>query len=82
MQIQFTEEQARELKRISAQRGVSVAAITREAVERHLTELGEPSPVAGRDRVMAIMGAFRSGQATGAVDHDRHLDEIYGDRGG
>ena len=81
MQIQFTEEQARHLKRLAAARQVSVAAVTREAVERLLVEGGDPGSVDGRAQALGVMGRFNSGRSDISADHDRYLDEIYADRG-
>lgn len=81
MQIQFTEEQARELKRVAAEREISVAAIAREAVERLLIENGDSTSAEGRAKALEIMGKFRSGRSDVAENHDHYLDEIYGDRG-
>lgn len=78
MQIQFTEEQARELRRIAAERSLSVAAVAREAVDRLLVEGGAPTADAGRDQALSIMGRFNSGRSDISVDHDRYLDEVYG----
>jgi predicted secreted protein len=75
-QIQLTEEQARELKRLAGERGVSVAAIIREAVEMAI-DAGDP---AGRwQRALAVVGAYRSGRSDVGAEHDRHLAEVFTD---
>jgi hypothetical protein len=73
MQVQFTDEQAARLRRISRSRGVSIAAIVREAVDAAL---------AGRDRrrdvwerALAVMGTFSSGGGSAADDHDEWFAE-------
>ncbi len=72
-QIQLTEAQARELKRVSDARGISVAAVIRELVDRELV-----SPRAARNaRARAVMGKFSSGKTTIARDHDAELEQSY-----
>jgi len=72
--VQLTEEQAAELKRLSKQRGHSVAAIVREAVDELLGEQY------GRDdrsvrRALSAAGVGRSGLGDLAVNHDAYLAE-------
>lgn len=82
MQIQFTEEQAQALKRVAAEREVSIAAVTREAVERLLVENGDTSSVESRMKVLEIMdGRFRGDGTDVAENHDHYLAEAYADRG-
>jgi hypothetical protein len=75
-QVQLTEEQAVALRRIAARRRVSTASLVREAVARFLGGTEAPAPVA---RAKAAIGAFHSGDADGATEHDRHLDGAYSD---
>jgi hypothetical protein len=81
MQIQFTDEQARALKRAAAERHVSVAALAREAVDRLLVENGDSTSEEARAAALAIMGKFESDRSDVARNHDRYLAEIYGRRG-
>jgi len=81
MQIQFTEAQARALKRVAAEREVSIAALTREAVERLLVENGDATSTEGRAQIIEMMGRFRSDRTDVAENHDRYLEEIYSDLG-
>ncbi|HEY7692340.1 MAG TPA: ribbon-helix-helix protein, CopG family [Gaiellaceae bacterium] len=72
-QIQLTESQARELRRMSERRGISVAALIRELVDRELV-----SPRAALNaRARAVMGTFSSGKTHIARDHDAELEQIY-----
>lgn len=79
MQIQFTEAQAQALKRAAADRGISVAALAREAVDRLLIESGDSTSRQARERALAIMGRFRSDRTDVAENHDRYVAEAYGD---
>ena len=73
-QIQLTEEQARELKRIAAERGISISALIREAIEQ--TVAVDPGP-ARRQRALAVVGRFASGRTDVSVEHDRYLSEDF-----
>jgi 16S rRNA U516 pseudouridylate synthase RsuA-like enzyme len=73
-QIQLTEEQARELKRIAAERGISVAALIREAVEKAVAVDDGP---ARRRRALAAVGRFGSGRKDVSAEHDRYLADDF-----
>jgi len=81
VQIQFTEEQARELRRLADERGVSVAALTRDAIDRWFVEEGAAPPEDRAARVLEAFGRFRGGGENVAEDHDRYLADIYGSTG-
>ena len=79
MQIQLTSEQAHRLRERARQRGMSTAAVIREAVDSVLRDL---SGGLGADERMrrsrAAVGRFGSGGADRvSEDHDRHLEDIY-----
>jgi len=71
-QIQLTDEQARAIKRVAAERGVSMAALIRQAVE---VVLEAESPDARWERALAVIGKHGSSRGDLAVEHDRHLVE-------
>ncbi|HWP61845.1 MAG TPA: CopG family transcriptional regulator [Candidatus Binatia bacterium] len=75
-QIQLTEEQAAALRRLARQRGVSMAAIVREATEAFLREadLGAER----RELAREVVGKYASGRADIAREHDRELGELFG----
>jgi Ribbon-helix-helix protein, copG family len=73
-QIQLTERQAARLKRIAAERGISMAAVIREAVDAVVEREGAPDP---RARALSVVGTFGSGVRDLAREHDRYLDEAY-----
>jgi len=73
-QIQLTDEQATALKRLAAERGVSMATLVREGVDR---VVGEDGREAKRRRALAVVGKYRSGHTDIARDHDRYLAEDF-----
>lgn len=81
MQIQFSDEQAVELRRIAARRRVSIAALTREAVDSFISEREGRSLEERREQLLEALGSFEGDGSNVAIEHDRFLDEIYGDRG-
>jgi len=77
-QIQLTEEQARRLRRVAREQGVSVAEIVRRCVESALTETGGARS-ARYARAAKLIGTFRDpeGAKDLATSHDRHLNEVF-----
>lgn len=74
-QIQLSERQAAKLKRLAAERDVSMAALIREAVDR---TFGEEDELEARwRRALSAVGRFRGGGGNVAEDHDRYLEEAY-----
>lgn len=72
-QIQLTEEQARMLRRVAAERGVSMATVIRE-----LLDAGLVAPASARSaRARAAVGRFAGGTSTVSRDHDRELDSAF-----
>jgi predicted transcriptional regulator len=75
MQVQLTDEQASQLRRLAAERRRSVAGLVREAVDHYLAE-GDAQ--VRRERAVAAIGGFHSGLVDIAEDHDRYLAEDFG----
>lgn len=73
-QIQLTEEQARVLERLSRRRGVSKAALIREALDRLVEEEGGERRW---ERALSVVGKFRSGAHDVSGEHDRYLAEDF-----
>jgi hypothetical protein len=73
-QIQLSDDQARGLKRLAAQRNVSVAVLIREGAERVLAD-GEVD--ARWQRASELVGRYRDPALNVAAQHDRFLDEAY-----
>jgi len=77
-QIQLTERQARELKRMAAREGVSMAEVIRRAVDAKIREGAGEVPREERVRLaLAVMGKFRSGIRDLSTNHDKYLAEDY-----
>jgi predicted DNA-binding protein len=76
-QIQLTDEQARRLKRVAQQRGISMAEATREAIESWLAASSQSSIDERRRRAVSAVGKFRSGKRDVSERHDDYLAEGY-----
>jgi len=77
-QISLEPEQADRLRRLAKARGVSMAHLIREAVER--TYGGALAPPTRAELWESAMSAVGSGHGDGAnvsENHDDYLDEIY-----
>jgi hypothetical protein len=74
-QIQLTEEQAREIKKIAAQKGVAMAEVIRGAVEETIQSRSLPVSEERRRRALAVIGKFRSGKQDISEEHDAYLAE-------
>ncbi|HXF74023.1 MAG TPA: ribbon-helix-helix protein, CopG family [Actinomycetota bacterium] len=72
MQVQFTEEQAEALRREARRRGVSMAAVVRQAVDAALRG-GEED--ARWRRAVAAVGRFADREPDVAREHDRYLED-------
>jgi hypothetical protein len=76
-QVQLTEGQSNGLKRLAAQKKVSVAEVVREFVEEGLARGGADDARTLRERAIGVAGAFRSGVDDLAQRHDDYLAEAY-----
>ena len=75
--VQLTEPQAAALRTLAARRGVSVAELVRQGVDRVLAEDERATQVA---RVMKLAGVA-SGPSDLAVHHDDYLAEAFAEVG-
>jgi Arc/MetJ-type ribon-helix-helix transcriptional regulator len=76
-QIQLTDEQAARLKRIATDRGVSMAEVIREAVDR-IPEQNDRAERWARALAVARRGfRDRDGATDVSVRHDDYLAEAY-----
>lgn len=76
-QIQLTESQIRVLKRMAADRGVSVAELIKQSVEHFIRAERTANDHEQRQRAIAAVGRFRSGRSDLATEHDRYLKEAF-----
>jgi hypothetical protein len=75
-QISLTAEQMEALRRVAAERGVSIAAVIRDAVDEVIDGGDWPER---RRRALAAAGRFSSGRTDVSVDHDEHLADAFGE---
>jgi Arc/MetJ-type ribon-helix-helix transcriptional regulator len=77
-QIQLTEDQAAKLKRLAAERDVSMAEVIREAVDR-LPDRNDRAERFARAIAVIRAGGFHDieGKTDVAVRHDEYLADIY-----
>ncbi|HEU5301298.1 MAG TPA: ribbon-helix-helix protein, CopG family [Acidimicrobiia bacterium] len=73
-QISMTDEQAEALRRLSALRERSQAALLRDALD---TLLEADARAARAERARSVVGSFRSGVKTTSEHHDEALDDAY-----
>jgi hypothetical protein len=72
-QIQLTEHQTREVKHWADERGVSMAAIIREAIDEHLHHRNRPPREEIIARAIAAAGSAHSGSGDVSVRHDEYF---------
>ncbi|MBM3957528.1 MAG: ribbon-helix-helix protein, CopG family, partial [Gemmatimonadetes bacterium] len=72
-QIQLTESQAKELKRLAAARGVSMAELIRQGVDAVLRSKPLPDAEERRKKALALAGKYRSGKTDVSKHHDEYL---------
>ena len=78
-QVSFDETQYETLQAAARRDGVSMAAFVRGAVEEKLRGQDEERERIKR-RALSVIGIARGGRGDNASeDHDRYLDEAYGD---
>lgn len=73
-QISLTEEQAERLRAEAAARGVSQAALLRDALDEFLARTSFAARI---DHVRSLAGAYRSGCGNLAEDHDEYLVDAF-----
>ena len=73
-QITLTEEQHRRLARVARARGVSMAEVIRQAVDRVVPDESQERRQRW-ERALAVVGSHRSGLPDVAEEHDAHLPD-------
>lgn len=71
-QISLSSAQLAKARAVAAQRGVSLAALLRQALD---LLLGEADAAAARERAKQAIGGFRSGRTDTSARHDDALAE-------
>ena len=69
-QISLSQDQMDRAREEARRRGMSVAAVLRDALERVLAEADEDKV---REQARTAVGGFRSGRRTTSADHDDAL---------
>lgn len=77
-QIQLTDNQARDLKRLAAARHLSMAELIRQGVDAILRSNTIMDIAEKRKRALALAGKYRSGKHDISKEHDKYLAEDYG----
>ena len=78
-QIELTEEQAKALDEVAATLGRSVSELIRDRVADLLRDQERENPEEVKRRAIAAIGRFRSDVTDLSMEHDRYLDEAFGD---
>jgi Arc/MetJ-type ribon-helix-helix transcriptional regulator len=76
-QIQLTEKQAEEIRRIAKTRHFSVAEVIREAVNHVIKSIPAVSMEERRRRALSAVGKFTSGKRNISRKHDKYLSEAF-----
>lgn len=74
-QIQVPEDQAERLRELAHRRGVSVAALVREALTRFLETEPQPTRQERKQRILALAGRFSSGLSDVSERHAEYFAE-------
>jgi predicted DNA-binding ribbon-helix-helix protein len=77
-QIQLTDNQARDLKRLAAARHLSMAELIRQGVDAILRSNTVMDIAEKRKRALALAGRYRSSKHDISKEHDKYLAEDYG----
>ncbi len=79
-QISLEHDQAERLRKLAQERGVSMAHLIRDAVDRTYGTAATDTLDARWERAMTVVGIGHSGLTDVAENHDKYLAEIYADR--
>ncbi len=76
-QIQITEQQAQALKALAHERGVAVAELVRQGIDRLLQDSTDVDREERKRQVIAFAGKYSSGLTDLSARHDDYLAEAY-----
>ena len=77
-QIQFTDNQVEQLRRLAHQQEVSISEVVRQAVDMLVRAGGDRDLQDRRARALEAVGCFSSGHADISTNHDPYLEESFG----
>jgi hypothetical protein len=77
IQAQLTENQARQLRELAAEEGVSVAELLRRGADLVLERRPLDTSEDRRRRARSAVGRFADADTQVAARHDEHLDEAF-----
>lgn len=77
-QISFEPEQFDQMQTRARESGISMAALVREAVDEKLARSDAERERIKR-RALSVIGTFHGNGEDVSEDHDRYLDEVYGE---
>jgi len=75
-QIQLTPQQVDELKRAAAERGVSMAAVIREAIDQYVHHRARPSVEELKERAISAAGCAHSVTGDVSQRHDDYFADV------
>jgi predicted DNA-binding ribbon-helix-helix protein len=76
-QIQLTEVQAENLKRLAIRQQISMAALIRQAIDQMFHPGLDKERQANFAKALNAAGKFHSGQHDLSVNHDQYLSEAF-----
>lgn len=77
-QVQLTEQQIRQLRKVAARDGVSIAEVIRRCIDRGIGDrLGDSD--AAYEAALRCVGSFRDRDEASdvAAEHDRYLEDAF-----
>ena len=79
-QIQITEEQAARLRNMSSERRQPIAELIRMSIDCFLQKEAGLSGERKRAKAKGVAGRFASTLTDASAEHDRYLEEAFGNR--
>lgn len=76
-QIQLTEKQSENLRRLAEIDNVSLAEVIRRSVDNYIAARQDVSREERKRRLLSVVGIGDSGVSDLGVNHDKYLTEIY-----
>jgi hypothetical protein len=76
-QIQLTEKQSENLRRLAEIDNVSLAEVIRRSVDNYIEARQDVSREERKRRLLSVVGIGDSGVSDLGVNHDKYLTEIY-----